>query len=103
MRYKHLTTALIFSALCAQGEISLENVLDGTFRTESIGRYDWKNSSDSYYFTERNDKGLDFYEYNLASNDTLKAFTVDKSIISNFSYSFSPDQTKLLLKKIMSL
>ena len=99
MRYKHLTTALIFSALCAQGEISLENVLDGTFRTESIGRYDWKNSSDAYYFTERNDKGLDFYEYNLASNDTLKAFTVDKSIISNFSYSFSPDQTKLLLKK----
>ena len=50
-------------------------------------------------FTERSDEGLEFYEYNLASNDTLKAFTVQKSIISNFSYSFSPDQTKLLLKK----
>ena len=99
MRYKYLTIALIFSALNAQGEISLENVLDGTFRTESIGRYDWKNSSDAYYFTERSDEGLDFYEYNLASNDTLKAFSVQKSVMSDFSYSFSPDQTKLLLKK----
>ena len=99
MRYKYLTIALLLSALSAQGKISLENVLDGTFRTESIGRYDWKNNSDAYYFTERSDEGLNFYEYNLASNDTLKAFTVKKSIISNFSYSFSPDQTKLLLKK----
>ena len=99
MRYKYLTIALIFSALNAQGEISLENVLDRTFRTESIGRYDWKNSSDTYYFTERSDEGLDFYEYNLVSNDTLKAFSVQKSLISDFSYSFSPDQTKLLLKK----
>ena len=99
MRYKYLTFILIFNALFAQGEISLENVLDGTFRTESIGRYEWKNSSDAYYFSERSEEGLDFYEYNLASNDTLKAFSVKKSIINNFSYSFSPDQTKLLLKK----
>jgi len=99
MRYKYLTFILIFNALFAQGEISLENVLDGTFRTESIGRYEWKNSSDAYYFSERSEEGLDFYEYNLASNDTLKAFSIKKSIISNFSYSFSPDQTKLLLKK----
>ena len=99
MRYKYLTIILMFGALFAQDKISLENVLDGTFRTESIGRYDWKNSSDSYYFSERSDEGLEFYEYNLASNDTVKAFTVKKSIISNFSYSFSPDQTKLLLKK----
>ena len=99
MRYKYLTFVLILNALFAQGEISLENVLDGTFRTESIGRYDWKNSSDAYYFSERSEEGLDFYECNLASNDTLKVFSVKKSIISNFSYSFSPDQTKLLLKK----
>ena len=99
MRFKYLIIALLFSSLFSQGKISLENVLDGTFRTESIGRYDWKNNSDAYYFTERSDEGLEFYEYNLASNDTLKAFTVQKSIISNFSYSFSPDQTKLLLKK----
>ena len=99
MRYKYLTIILMFGALFAQDKISLENVLDGTFRTESIGRYDWKNSSDSYYFSKRSDEGLEFYEYNLASNDTLKAFTVKKNIISNFSYSFSPDQTKLLLKK----
>ena len=99
MRYKYLIIALLFSSLFSQGKISLENVLDGTFRTESIGRYEWKNNSDAYYFTERSDEGLEFYEYNLASNDTIKAFTVQKSIISNFSYSFSPDQTKLLLKK----
>ena len=58
MRYKYLTFILIFNALFAQGEISLENVLDGTFRTESIGRYDWKNSSDAYYFSERSEEGL---------------------------------------------
>ena len=37
MRYKYLTIILMFSALFAQDKISLENVLDGTFRTESIG------------------------------------------------------------------
>ena len=73
MRYKYLTIILMFGALFTQDKISLESVLDGTFRTESIGRYDWKNSSDSYYFSERGDEGLEFYEYNLASNDTLKA------------------------------
>ena len=99
MRYKYLIIALMINALFAQDKISLESILDGTFRTESIGRYDWKNSSDSYFFSQRGDEGLEFYEYNLASNDTLKAFTVRKNIISNFSYSFSPDQTKLLLKK----
>ena len=92
----------MFGALFTQDKISLENVLDGTFRTESIGRYDWKNSSDSYYFSKRSDEGLEFYEYNLASNDTLKAFTVKKNIITNFSYSFSPDQTKLLFEKEFS-
>ena len=99
MKYIYLTIGLIFGSIFAQDKISLENVLDGTFRTESIGRYDWKNSSDAYYFSKRSDEGLDFYEYNLASNDSLKAFTVKKSVINNFSYSFSPDQTKLLLKK----
>ena len=49
MRYKYLIATLILSTLFAQNEISLERVLDGTFRTESIGRYDWKNSSDSFY------------------------------------------------------
>ena len=83
MRYKYLTIVLMLATLFSQGNISLESVLDGTFRTESIGRYDWKNSSDSYYFSERSDEGLEFYEYNLASNDTLKAFTVKKNIISN--------------------
>ena len=81
MKYKYLTIALIYSTLFAQSKISLESVLDDTFRTESIGRYDWKNSSDSYYFSERSDEGLEFYEYNLASNDTLKAFTVKKYLL----------------------
>ena len=59
MRYKYLIATLILSTLFAQNEISLERVLDGTFRTESIGRYDWKNSSDSFYFSEQGDEGLD--------------------------------------------
>ncbi len=84
MRYKYLTIVLMFATLFSKGNISLESVLDGTFRTESIGRYDWKNSSDSYYFSERSDEGLEFYEYNLASNDTLKAFTVKKISLAIF-------------------
>ena len=63
MRYIYLTIGLIFGSIFAQDKISLENVLDGTFRTESIGRYDWKNSSDAYYFSKRSDEGLDFYEF----------------------------------------
>ena len=73
MRYKYLTISLIFSALFAQSKISLDSVLDGTFRTESIGRYDWKSSSDSYYFSERSDEGLEFYQYNLASKVSFEA------------------------------
>ena len=58
MRYKYLIIALMINALFAQDKISLESILDGTFRTESIGRYDWKNSSDSYFFSQRSDEGL---------------------------------------------
>jgi dipeptidyl-peptidase-4 len=100
MRYKiYIFTAMMISNVFSQGEISLKSVLDGTFSTESIGRYTWKNSTDSYYFSKKSDSGLDFYIYNLASNDTTKSFSIPKSLINNFSYSFSPNQKKLLLKK----
>ena len=100
MRYKiYIFTAMLISNVFSQGEISLKSVLDGTFSTESIGRYTWKNSTDSYYFSKKSDSGLDFYIYNLASNDTTKSFSIPKSLINNFSYSFSPNQKKLLLKK----
>ena len=101
MRYKiYIFTAMLMSNVFSQGEISLKSVLDGTFSTESIGRYTWKNSTDSYYFSKKSDSALDFYIYSLASNDTTKSFSIPKSLINNFSYSFSPNQKKLLLKKI---
>jgi len=85
MRYKiHIFTAMLISSIFAQSEISLKSVLDGTFSTESIGRYTWKNSTDSYYFSTKSDSGLDFYNYNLASNDTTKAFSIPKTLIDSF-------------------
>ena len=66
MRYKiYIFVAILISNVFSQGEISLKSVLDGTFSTESIGRYTWKNSTDSYYFSKKSDSGLDFYIYNL--------------------------------------
>ena len=86
MRYKiYIFTFLLISNVFSQGEISLKSVLDGTFSTESIGRYTWINSSDSYYFSKKSESGLDFYIYNLTSNDTTKSFNIPKSIIDNFS------------------
>ena len=103
MRHKiYIFTAILISNVFSQGEISLKSVLDGTFSTESIGRYIWKNSTDSYYFSTKSDSGLDFYNYNLASNDTTKAFSIPKTLIDNFSYSFSPNQKKNIIKEKLS-
>ncbi|MEO2116075.1 MAG: S9 family peptidase [bacterium] len=78
--------------------IELNNVLDGTFRTSGIGSYNWVNGEDAYYFSESDSDGKHFYIYNLASDDTTKAFSINTDIIDQFSSTFSDNQTKLLLK-----
>ena len=50
MKKTLLIVSIIFNSVIAQEEISLENIFDGTFSTEGIGRYEWKNDSDSYFF-----------------------------------------------------
>jgi hypothetical protein len=73
MRYKiYIFATMMISNIFSQGEIPLKSVLDGTFSTESIGKYTWKNSTDAYYFSTKSDSGLDFYIYNLDSNDKIK-------------------------------
>ena len=99
MRYKLYVFLILIGYAFSQSEIQLKSVLDGTFSTESIGRYTWKNSTDAYYFSKKSENGLEFFTYNLASNDTTKAFTIPKNLIDNFTYSFSPNQKKILLKK----
>ena len=99
MKKTLLIVSIIFNSVIAQEEISLENIFDGTFSTEGIGRYEWKNNSDSYFFSKSSEKSLDFFELEVSKNDTTKSFSISKDLIDNFSYSFSPNQDMLLLKK----
>ena len=99
MKKTLLIVSIIFNSVIAQEEISLENIFDGTFSTEGIGRYEWKNNSDSYFFSKSSEKSLDFFELEVSKNDTTKTFSISKDLIDNFSYSFSPNQDMLLLKK----
>ena len=99
MKKTLLIVSIIFNSVIAQEEISLENIFDGTFSTEGIGRYEWKNNSDSYFFSKSSEKSLDFFELEVSKNDTIKSFSISKDLIDNFSYSFSPNQDMLLLKK----
>ena len=78
--------------------IELDNIFDGDFSSSSIGRFDWVNGEDAYYFSESDSDGKHFYKYNLASDDTTKAFSIDTDTIDRFSSTFNNDQTKLLLK-----
>ena len=93
-----LTILLLTLSLSQDKTIELSNVLDGTFRTSGIGSYNWVNGEDAYYFSKKDSLGMNFFKYNIASDDTTKTFSIDKEKINQFSYSFSVDQTKLLLK-----
>ena len=88
----------LISSINAQNEVTLESVLDGTFRSKSIGSYQWVNDEDAYYFSEKDSLGTNILKYNVATGDTSDAFSISKNLIENFSYSFNADQTKLLLK-----
>ena len=99
MKKTLLIVSIIFNSVIAQEEISLENIFDGTFSSEGIGRYEWINNSDSYFFSKSSEKSLDFFELEVSKNDTTKSFSISKDLIDNFSYSFSPNQDMLLLKK----
>ena len=69
-----LLILLLTPGISQNKTIELNNVLDGTFRTSGIGGYNWVNGEDAYYFSESDSDGKHFYIYNLASDDTTKAF-----------------------------
>ena len=96
-----LTISLLTLGFSQDKTIELSNVLDGTFRTSGIGSYNWVNGEDAYYFSKKDSLGTNFFKYNIASDDTTKTFSIDKEKINQFSYSFSVDQTKLLLPSLM--
>jgi dipeptidyl-peptidase-4 len=88
----------LFTTINAQNEITLESVLDGTFRSKSIGSYQWVNDEDAYYFSKKDSLGTNILKYDVANGDTSEVFSISNDLIENFSYSFNADQTKLLLK-----
>jgi len=93
-----LLILLLTPGISQNKTIELNNILDGTFRTSGIGSYNWVNGEDAYYFSKKDSSAMNFFKYNIASDDTTKTFSIEAEKINQFSYTFSPDQTKLLLK-----
>ncbi len=93
-----LLILLLTLGISQEKTIELEDVFNGTFSSSGIGRFDWINGEDAYYFSQSDSDGKHFYKYNVASDDTTKAFSIDSELIDQFSSTFSSDQTKLLLK-----
>lgn len=96
---RFLLIALFFTLGISQEKtIELEDIFGRTFSSSSIGRFDWVNGEDAYYFSESDSEGKHFYKYNIASDDTTQAFSINFETLDRFSTTFNNDQTKLLLK-----
>ena len=96
---RFLLIALFFTLSISQEKtIELEDIFGRTFSSSSIGRFDWVKGEDAYYFSESYSEGKHFYKYNIASDDTTEAFSVNPETLDRFSTTFNNDQTKLLLK-----
>ena len=93
-----LTILLLTLGYTQDKTIELEDIFNGTFSTSGIGRFDWINNEDAYYFSKSDSDGKHFYKYNVAADDTTKSFSISSELIDRFSSTFSADQTKLLLK-----
>ena len=93
-----LTILLLTLGFSQDKTIELEDIFNGTFSTSGIGRFDWVNNEDAYYFSKSDSDGKHFYKYNVAAGDTTKSFSISSELIDRFSSTFSADQTKLLLK-----
>tara|TARA_X000000368_G_scaffold212693_1_gene168033 strand:- start:190 stop:2409 length:2220 start_codon:yes stop_codon:yes gene_type:complete len=96
---RFLLIALFFTLCISQEKtIELEDIFGRTFSSSNIGRFDWVKGEDAYYFSESYSEGKHFYKYNIASDDTTEAFSVNPETLDRFSTTFNNDQTKLLLK-----
>ena len=96
---RFLLIALFFTLGISQEKtIELEDIFGRTFSSSNIGRFDWVKGEDAYYFSESYSEGKHFYKYNIASDDTTEAFSVNPETLDRFSTTFNNDQTKLLLK-----
>ena len=94
-----LLIILLFTLGISQEKtIELEDIFNRTFSSSGISRSDWVNGEDAYYFSKSDSEGKHFYKYNIASDDTTKAFSINPETLDRFSTTFSSDQTKLLLK-----
>ena len=72
-------------AISQDKTIELDNIFNGDFSSSGIGRFDWVNGEDAYYFSESDSDGKRFYKYNLASDDTTKAFSINDEEVGRFS------------------
>lgn len=104
MRIKFLVFAFVlglFSAVGQQKQLRMEEIWDGTFQTKSLFRLHSLNNGNEYtvmqYDANRNST-IDVYRYDtgekVRSLLNTRNFPELKSL---FQYSFSPDESKLLL------
>src|SRR5690625_5205332 len=104
MRIKFLVFAFVlglFSAIGQQKQLRMEEIWDGTFQTKSLFRLHSLNNGKEYtvmqYDANRN-RTIDVYRYDTGEKVRSLLNTTDyPQLNSLFQYSFSPDESKLLL------
>ena len=101
--YFLLITLLFTLGISQEKTIELEDIFNRTFSSSGISRSDWVNGEDAYYFSKKDSTGMNFFKYSIASDDTTRAFSIDKNQISQFTYTFSGDQKKILLQIFLFL
>src|SRR5699024_774158 len=104
MRTKFIVIAFVlglFSAIGQQKQLRMEEIWDGTFQTKSLFRLHSLNNGKEYtvmqYDTNRN-RTIDVYRYDTGEKVRSLLNTADyPELKSLFRYSFSSDESKLLL------
>lgn len=104
MRTKFIVIAFVlglFSAIGQQKQLRMEEIWDGTFQTKSLFRLHSLNNGKEYtvmqYDANRN-RTIDVYRYDTGEKVRSLLNTTDyPQLNSLFQYSFSPDESKLLL------
>ena len=104
MRIKFVFFALllgVFSAIGQQKQLQMEEIWDGTFQTRSLFRLHSLQNGEEYtvmqYDFNRN-RTIDVYRYDTGEKVRSLLNAADHSELKSlFQYSFSPDETMLLL------
>lgn len=104
MRFKLVFFALflgVFSAIGQQKQLQMEEIWDGTFQTKSLFRLHSLQNGEEYTVMQydfNGNRAIDVYRYDTGEKVRSLLKTADHSELKSlFQYSFSPDESMLLL------